>query len=429
MALSTHVSAFSTGTTALSSTVSITDCPFQPKAVIFWRFREANSTVDAITGETNKTMVGFATGPSDRRVVFTRSNDGAASVGTVGYHSDAACIISANASAAIDGALDFVQFTSNGFDLIVDDVMPESARIHYMAFGGSDITNVATGSWTEPGSTGNHDITSLAFQPDAIFVVANQVGAAPPNGSAAIDSGLSIGAATGSSEQGVVMGNQDDAAAASNSVGFGISDSALALVSTGGTTITWKEAFVSFLSNGFTMNATARTAGARVAHFLAFKGGQYHVGNLTTATNTTPFTETGVGFQPTGAMFASAFRAESSGTTTTDHDHLGFGAASGASAQGAQSRIDKDAADPTDVVDAIEHDAVYVRITTTLATDTVAGIMELDSFDSDGMTLTMNDADPDAAFVWYLAVGSSAGGGGGTPVSVFLHHLRQQGIS
>jgi hypothetical protein len=406
MALSAYVGSFLTGTG--TGTIPITGVGFQPKVIIFWFLTETGVSVDTVVNETNLSCIGFAVSATDRRCVFTRDIGGASTSQTAPHHNDTACVISCNGSGAVNGALDLQSMDADGFTLAIDDAFPITARVHFLALGGEDLTNVQTGSWSEPGATGNHDITSLAFQPDCLLVMACAHTGSINTGSSALDSGLCLGAATSSSQQGSCTGSADDASATADTDRHASSSQCLAMIVDGGGDVDWREEFVEFLSNGFRLNCTAR-ASTRTGHFLALKGGSFRVGSLLTQTDTTTaITASGLGFAPTGVLFGSAGGAESSGTTTSAHDHLSIGAASSPSVRGAQGRCSKDGPTVMEVIAAVEFDAVYVRLDTTLATTAVAGVMDLQSLDSGGFTCIMDDADPDQAFVWYLAVGSSA---------------------
>lgn len=407
MALSSYAGSFLT--TTGTSNVVVSGVGFAPKAIIFYWVGRTEA-VDTIARASHFRGFGFAAGATDRRSICVTSLDAAAASDGGRYHSDAACILSCTHAGALDGALDLVSFDADGFTLVPDDAFPRDQRISFLAFGGSDLANAATGAITEPGATGNADTTSLAFQPDCILFIGNGDAAAPPVGDAAA-SVCSFGAAVSPSARGVWMGAQDDASATSDARSYAISTECAGIqAGVVGASIVSRADFVSFLVNGFRLNWLEVSGLGRYCHFLALKGGSYRVDNLLTQTDTvTDIVETGFGFTPTGALLLSAGRAESTADTPTVHDRLSIGAFSSTSQRNAQATLDEDGLADTEVTTALEFDAVYANI----ATDsTIAGLMDVKSIDADGFTMIMDDADPAQSFVWYLAVGDAPVGAG-----------------
>jgi len=154
-------------------------------------------------------------------------------------------------------------------------------------------------------------------------------------------------------------------------------------------------------SDGFSLNWNEVSGNARRYHYLAIDGGQWVAGDVLTAVNTANFAETGVGFQPVGALFVSHDRAESTANTPNADDQWSMGAATSASTQRAHCITDEDAALDSDVGTSVQHAAVYCNLNLNSVTE---GVMSLVSFDADGFTLVMDDADSNPLFVWYLAI-------------------------
>jgi hypothetical protein len=139
------------------------------------------------------------------------------------------------------------------------------------------------------------------------------------------------------------------------------------------------------------------------------------VGNLLTQTDTTtPITVSGLGFEPKAVLLLSHCHAESTQDTLQDDDQWSIGAFTAADARQAMGIADDDAAATTSVSTAVEYDAAYANLNP--GADAVQGLMDVQSVDSDGFTLIMDDADPSQNFVAYLALGeptAGAAGGGG----------------
>jgi hypothetical protein len=168
-------------------------------------------------------------------------------------------------------------------------------------------------------------------------------------------------------------------------------------------TVVRRGSVTAWLSNGFRINWAETDTDQPYFLYIALKGGQYYVGNFLTATNTTNFTETDVPFRPEAGLFVSHCKAQSTSDTTQPHDELSIGAAIGSTNQRCQAMIDEDAQTTTDVGTGKEDDAIYQNISTAMAIEGVGGIVNTLA---NGWTMAMSDADPVAAFVWYLAMGS-----------------------
>lgn len=401
MPLQAKVGSFSSGTGALSSTVAVTGVGFQPKAILFWWSGRSEST-DAIGRATLYRGFGAVAGTTDRQAAGTTSADAAASIDAARLSRNDAVVAVMTAAGVVDGLLDLQSFDSDGFTLVVDDVMPRDQRISYLALGGTSLTNAATGFFSMPVTTGNFDYTSLAWQPDCVIFFSSNLTSDPPNDSASRGH-LMIGAATGSANQGVwSAGVGPESNATSQSKSYATDAECIAFLGSTPTTVSARAAFVSFLSNGFRLNALVSSSARRV-QFIALKGGNYLVESLLTQTDTvTAITESGFGFAPSGVLFVSHGQTKSTTDTVQTHDRLSIGAASSTSSRTAQGTLDEDGLADTQVSTAIEHDEVYVNISTS---STIDGLMDLQSLDSGGFTAIMDDADPAQAFVWYLAVG------------------------
>jgi len=158
-----------------------------------------------------------------------------------------------------------------------------------------------------------------------------------------------------------------------------------------------------WLSNGFRLNWAER-GGSRRVEYVALKGGLYVVGDLLTRTDTTtPIVEAGFGFSPKAGLLLSNTQAQSSSDTVQNDDAWSAGAFTSSTERGAQGSRDRDNQGTSQTATSVQYSEAYVRLSTT---DTVDGLMDIQSVDSDGFTSIMDDADPSAAFVSYIAFGS-----------------------
>lgn len=404
MAVSAKVGTFliaSTDTVGATQEITV---GFEPKVIFFWLTGQDSAT-DAVSSQTAKVSFGVASSTTSRRSVGSLSTDNSGTISEARIWRNDAVICSINALGTSSNLLLDVSATSStSFTVIVDDQSSDNHRISYMAIGGSDITNIDIGDYAAPTSTGNSDVTSLSFQPDFLLLFGNSATSAPNNNSGS-DGAINIGAATSSTKRGVIaFGNGPESNADSQSRSYLYTGEVWACMPSTPTTLTSRADFVSFLSNGFRLNWLEAATAFRV-FYVAIKGGSWTVGDLLTQTDTsTAITESGFGFQPAGTMLFSHNMAESAQDTVDNDGRLSIGAFTSTSERVAHAYLNETGLTVTDVNSAIEYDAVYANISTSAA---IQGLADVQSIDSDGFTLIMDDADPSQAKAWYFSVGST----------------------
>jgi hypothetical protein len=393
---------FATTTQAAGNTVVVSDVGFQPTFIIFW-WSGTTSATDAITGEDHKMGFGVAVSSSDRRCIATQSDDGAATSATDHAHRDDACIATMSTAGAVDGLMDLQSMDAGGFTLVIDDAFPASYIISYLAVSGD---SAKTGLITMPGANGNQDTTGLGFDPNGVIFF-GVISASIPNATG-VDSTMFIGAASGASNQASIVGGADDALVTMKSNHNSNSSECIQYLSAAVGAPASRATFVGFITDGFTINWLERT-GTRYVHYLAFKVPFFKVDNLLSRTDTTATAETGLGFPPVGLMFFSPMVAETTVDTVASGHQFSIGGANSPTSRGLQLISDRDNVADAEVNTGIEYDAVYSNIS---ATGSLIALMDIQSFDADGFTFVMDDAeDTSAKFVWYMAFGSAAAAG------------------
>jgi len=407
MALQVKVSSFNTTTGAAGGTVSITDCGFQPLAVIFWWTKSTTTgATDVVAGSHLSTGAGFAVSSTARSANGMQSEDASAASDTDRWHDNTQCVEVRTITGAVDGSLDFSVFTVNGFDLVIDDAFTASYHIHYIAFGGSDLANAFTSSFSFPIVTGNFDVTAPGFQPDVVFLAYPRNTTAPP--AVSTNAAWSFGFAVSSTQQATVGVSSVHAQATMETGSYGTSRECVVGMTTSApiNTVSAEAEFVQFLSNGFRLNITDAEGTTANCYYLCLKGGQWAAGEGLTKTNTTDdIVVSGLAFQPVGGMVISHVEAESAANTPTAHNRVSIGAFDSATSRGCQGHLDQDAVADSICTLIVEHDAVYASITTGEAID---ALMDVKSVDSGGATFIMDDADSQANWFGWLMCGSAA---------------------
>lgn len=402
MALSAHTGSFNITTAAAGNTVAVTGLGFQPKAIIFW-WSGRTEAVDAGGSATLTGGIGFAVSASSFCALAFRDVDGIGTSNTDQGQRDDACILETGDSANV-GWADLQSMDSDGFTVEIIDAFTINLRVSYIAYGGSDITNAEIGRFTATGAAPvNQSVTNAGgFRPDITFFCGGS-SADPPV--ATTVSLFNFGVAIDASNEytwsaGAANGSANGATASYCRAGECYS------TGTGAVGVTNRAEFVSHDASGFTINWLERANANRV-YWLSIKGGAWKVGDLLTQTDTTTaMAESGFGFAPAGALFVSAGKAQSASDTTDAHFNWSMGAATSTTNRGAQEASSRNGNTTMFCQTFIEFDEVYIDVDPT--TDAIVGLMDIQSFDSDGFTAIMDDADPSQAFVWYVAAGSSA---------------------
>ena len=389
MALYSFVGSFNINTAKTAGqTQAITGIPFQPKLILFFW----NGSVDT-TGDYEATLsynIGFgaAISSTSRFCVMGISEDNQADSDCLCSQNNTEFMRAYTDTATLDGILDLSSMDANGFTYIVDDQFTQAYRISYLALGGDELSNVYIGNKAMPGATGNYGITGVGFQPDAVIVGCTFDTAASTNNGIQ----MCVGMATGASNQGVVYGAANDAAATTVTSGYCYTD----FYSRGES---YHGAFVSMDADGFTVNHKQGTS-VYYFHYVALKGGRYSVGNFLNRTTTGTVAETGVGFTPEALFLASANRPLNT-YDTPDTQFLFTLAAATASAQIALSVYDDNNKATSDCWVTHKDGLIYTSEYYTEARPE----MTLTSFDADGFTATMTVADYSTPnWVTYLAI-------------------------
>jgi hypothetical protein len=416
MAFSCYVDAFSVGSGAAGTTVVRTGYGFAPKACIYL-WSGSLATTDLASQNDIRLGIGFATSATDRRLVTVQSDHGAGTMATDRRHSNSACIETLNISGTVEGSLDVQSFDSDGQTLVVDTAFTPQHRIQCLALGGSDLTNAETFQFQASTFLGNADFTGLSFQPDAIVLTSIGHNAAPP--ATTTTNSLMLGLATASS-QAALAWIDVDAGGSSDTASYARTDECLAFI-TSATSLFGRAQFVSFLSNGFRLNWTQGAPTPLYIHGLALKGGQYRLGSFTTSAvlNTTQ-AQSGFGFVPTGAFFASHSLALSTSGTLQVGQAGTLGAMSSASNRGAVGWASTDASNSAACWVITDHDACAALVTSGAGAN--SSFIDISSIDSDGFTTIIDDAGAAAELI-YLAFGSS---GGAPPTADILPQMMHQ---
>lgn len=391
------------GTTGVSSAstaganIAITGLTFQPNAVIvFWTGFSTDAAVQAATTLPMQHGYGFATSTTERFAAVAYGTDGGAGAETARRHANDACVILTDSAGAAQGALDFVNFNATGFTLTVDQQLTTTTRLKWIALR---VTDAKAGSFTEPLATGNNPVSAVGFEPDVVFLLSANLATAPSAG--AVHALMSFGVMTAGGQFAIAAAAQDGVGT-TNTETFSSTSECFAGYDTGVTTVTSDAAFVSMDSDGFTINHTDVSGSANHIFYLALGGFATSTGSFTMSGSLGNLSAlTGFGFPPQGAIFFSQF-----GPFGTSADYaMSFGAAASPSERHTIYAYDGDGV-ATEAVRQGNHNAEVLLFAGAAA---IAGSVDLTSFDTDGMTLAMDNvtAVTGTEQAFYLALGEA----------------------
>ena len=255
----------------------------------------------------------------------------------------------------------------------------------------------AVGSVATPLVAGQFSVTGLSFQPKALILYWT-VGTAD---GAVANMTLGFGGAVSDTSQFVVYNVDLDAVATVDSGRKHDSTRCYADTNTSGT-FTASASFVSFNSDGFTLNLVNESGEARIINYIALGG--------TTLTNAaikafqspgsvSTVGYTGVGFTPDAVLFFSAQQATASpnGGSATAWLSAGFATAT------AQVALNARTDDSDSVQDASHGQNAAIALLAQNPAASISMKATLASLDADGFTLTYS-ASSTAAFVYALCL-------------------------
>lgn len=398
-------------TTAAVNTTFDVSCGFQPKAILF--FWSGRSSVGQ--GEASQAWgMGFAVSTSSRRVYNHYAEHGVGTGNSAMSWRQDSCIATLVPTDAVGGRADLNALSADGFQLIIDDQFPADLIVGWIAYGGDDITDTVITDFTGGTATGNQDINvgvNLATGRDdkALILLGPVDGLLAANVTSTFAQ-WSMGVVAGDVPiNACLSGDSADGLASPVTNGWcALGRCASRTGESGGApTVTTRGSVTTWLSNGFRINwAEIEGVNGNPFSVLTLNGGRWEVGEFITRTDTNPQAVL-TKYKVKGLFFGSAGRAESADDVSTNPHELIVGAAAGSNRASA-GMLDKHASATTDIGIAFDDAAFYVN-QSTAATIVIEGKADLGGLGDTGFTFQMTDADPSAAFVFFLAAGEKVG--------------------
>jgi hypothetical protein len=328
----------------------VTGVGFQPKALWLWG---TAVTANAAYNADHLFHYGFSDGTTHASTSGNDQDAQADAVNTVStFRNDSIVTIVNPAGNTVLARASVSSFDSDGFTLSWAVNNATAYIIHYFAVAGTDITNAKVINTTVGTvATGNKAYTGVGFQGNFLNAL---IGFEDPsvqsvNAVSGLGAGWGqwIGAATSATKRWTLGISSESAASAADTYATFQNDKCLTSHSFATGTTDMEADFVSWGSDGFTLNyADAPANTNQLLSFIVIKGGEWDCGdfagqndtnNQTITTATTTATPKGL------MMFSKGDATTDSGTATEANARLSIGGADGALNQGCIWTGDQDA--------------------------------------------------------------------------------------
>ncbi len=385
---------------------------FEPKLVLLtWNRATGTSSPNPAVAVDAVATFGAFTGPTNRYAAQSYARHSPTTMQTNRVQSNDCCIIVTNNTPAVAGKADVNAINATGFQLIIDQVFASAVRVNYIALGG-DSLNVALGTLDLGTGTGNIDVTSVGFQPDAVLFFG--AGQTTLDNTIVNDSILTVGVADGT-DQWVFTGGTNNNTATSATSAYGYEGECIAFPNNTLSAPETRCSLVSMLADGFRLNRIENAVASKLVVFVAFDLDELHVGTFLTQTDTTtPISESGFGFTPVATLLASHSSAQNPVDTVSNPYEFSIGAFTAPTDRIAMSARDNHLS-ATAVSGSMTSNAyAYIKQNANVNTGdsssplSVDAALDVQSIDADGFTLIMDTAAPAQALVGYLSFGSPA---------------------
>lgn len=405
---------------------------FKPKAIMFsWTAQTTDNafiTSSSTLGFGFSTLTGTAT--SSRSIAYCSDslNTGGNSDTAVRQSQIATIMImggggtAAACAATLVGEARITTFDNDGFTLNWTVANNQAYIVRYTAYGGDDITNATTSSFTLTTGTGAQSVTGLGFRPDVLlYMGANTTTAATAFDGNTTQGRFSLGWTTAatSTEQGVIaFTGEHNQTSGDTAMSQRTGTSTILYLAVGNPPAADGYFNTQSLdSDGFTIRKIDAVTANTPVFYMAIKGGQWKGGNDTQKNGTGVQSTTGFGFKPEGVSLMSWGLV--AGTANTNSAVISFGSAGWATTSGVSATtstgaiafadIDGDTTPDPDVGTwSTSTPTTIVGLTPVAgASPTISSRARVESFDSDGFTLNWTTADTTLRQFLYLAVGSN----------------------
>lgn len=291
---------FTKETSGVNGTLQIVPTGFRPKALKIWGNNFSIVTDETTPNADSGFSHGFSDGTNHRCSTGSIDHDNAVGTSRQMIRNDSVYI--EYSVAGVVQARCSVAFNGTDFTLTWDIASTTGLVIHYMIWGGNDITDVEVGDFTNRTTVGSLSVATNVANADVLLLIsAEQVTTLNVN---ANGWSYCFGTATSSTKQWACASTvRNGGAGSSHGTGF-LSTEIITIPQHGNMNNDRIRAdLTAFTASGFDLNYDKASAASHNI-FLTMKGGQWESGNGTAKITTTGNKSFTTAFQPQGLVIA-----------------------------------------------------------------------------------------------------------------------------
>lgn len=292
------VGSFDKSTGAASVDQPVTGVGFTPKLLLLYCTAETAEGFlsDLVMG------IGWTAGATKSESIGVWSDDNVATTACDIRNQAKALVIKLATGANVAAECDLKTFDSDGFTLTWTTNDANAYKIHYIAFGGPDITNTNVQLITEQSGTGNKGYTGVGFQPDIMFTINPGFGGHITGSGGLFQLGIGAGMSSTKRWAVAICGSSGQTMTGNvNAQTYQRTDSIYLSLQAGAGTERNRYDLVSLDSDGFTLNQVVQTTAHQFVA-ICIKGGSWDVGSFVKSTSAAPVDQSvsGLAFAPDG---------------------------------------------------------------------------------------------------------------------------------
>jgi len=410
MALDVEVGTFTKDYTGTDGATDVVSTGFQPKAIIIWGVLQ-QTTDNQNAGDASHSL-GFSDG-TNSRCADIRSEDVVARSDYLRSTNNDAVLGFLNPGGTGFLTKGSVVFNAADFTITWDINNTDASRIHYIIYGGADITGVqvsdfvktTTAQPTNQSITTDADVQNITTGQGIVFFLHARKTAF---NSTTNDIFTQLGAASDTTEEAVFAAGGNDNTTTASPTSANLGDACIIGQNTSSSAIEYEDEFNGFDALGFDVNFRVNDAVADLISFMIIKGGKWEVG-VETAGIVTGNKVTTTGHQPKGLLILGNKQTATGVDSAIDQSYnVGV---SDATTETSGAWTDEDAAADMKVgrTSSITKSARIFDINT-FGIPTINGEANIASFNATDFTLNWTNAAVAAyRFMWIIAGDGEAG--------------------
>jgi hypothetical protein len=337
--------------------------------------------------------------------IASRDEDGLGTSNSDKGQNDANCVIEMGDGATV-GLASLTGVSTTTFTLTINTQFTTNFRVVALLWAGSDlpIADGVKGGWNNPGVVTPPIAQNIVAHAGSkvCFILTGGHTSTPP--SVAVDSTTNLGAIVGSSSAVLSVGS-NSAATSGQAGSYCLTGECLATNNGSPASAPGNRASGRIESDGPYLDWIESTNSHRY-FYMSIAGGQWEIGTKNSLDSVTTTTIV-PGFDPVSLLLVSANTTVTvADATPSTHAQASIGSAVSVAKQFTTYAGSRSGNTNMFTQVGYRTDAVYMNIDPT--TDSLVGVEEVSAWSGNTITLNQSDADPSAAFQWYVVGGNAS---------------------